>query len=250
MHLLWFDHEEIILYFLSMKIRILGTRGEIPESSPYHSRQTGILVDDRLMLDLGEREFLSYRPDNIIFTHLHPDHAFFVRNPTKAPEIDIPMYGPEPYRHGRIRVRKLKGSATIGGYRIRTLPTVHSEKVVSYAIIVSAGSRRFLYTGDLIYIKKWYRRYLDDLDLVISEASFIRKSGMIRRDKRTGNIYGHTGVGRLIHNFSRYTNRIVLVHFGSWFYQDVREAHRKIRALARREGVEVRAGYDGLELTV
>jgi glyoxylase-like metal-dependent hydrolase (beta-lactamase superfamily II) len=62
------------------------------------------------MLDLGEAEFLKYKPDNIVFTHLHPDHTFFIRNPHEAPEIDVPMFGPEPLRRGSIRVKELKGS--------------------------------------------------------------------------------------------------------------------------------------------
>jgi ribonuclease BN (tRNA processing enzyme) len=233
-----------------MNIKILGTRGEISESAPYHSKQSGILVDGELMLDLGEEEFLRYQPKNIMFTHLHPDHAFFVRSPQKAPEIDIPMYGPESYARGDIRVRKFGGSGRIGRYHVRAVPTIHSLKVESNALIVSRGKRKFLYTGDMVWIKKWYHRYFKGLDLVISEGSFIRKSGMVRRDKNTGNIYGHAGIGRLVGTFADYTGRIVLVHFGSWLYKDMEEAHRKVKEIADREGVEVTVGYDGMEITI
>ena len=109
-----------------MKIKVLGTRGEIPQSAPYHSRHSGLLVDDRLMLDLGEKDFLRYRPEAIIFSHLHRDHAFFMRDPDQSPRIDIPMYGPERYRRGNIEVVKIAGSSRFAGYQIRTIPTVHS----------------------------------------------------------------------------------------------------------------------------
>lgn len=233
-----------------MKIKILGTRGEIPESAPCHSRQSGILVDDELMLDLGEEEFLRYRPRNIVFTHLHPDHAFFVRNPGEAPDIDIPMYGPESYREGNVRVEKLGGSRKIGHYHVRAVPAVHSLKVESNALVVSRGKRKFLYTGDLLWIKKWYHRYFKGLDLVVMEGSFIRKSGMVRRDKNTGNVYGHAGIGRLVSTFSDYADRIVLVHFGSWLYKDMKEARRRVQEIAEREDVEVTVGYDGMEITI
>lgn len=233
-----------------MKITILGTRGEIPESAPYHSKQSAILVNDDLMLDLGEEEFLEHKPKNIVFTHLHPDHAFFVRDPKNAPEIDIPMYAPEPYRNGNITVRKFTGSGRIGGYDIRTVPTIHSQKVETQALIVSKGKKRFLYTGDLIWIKKWYHRYFKNLDLVITEGSFVRKSGMVRRDKKTGNIYGHAGIPRLVSTFADYTDHIVLVHFGSWLYKDMKSARRKIQDIAKEEGAEITVGYDGLEVTI
>jgi ribonuclease BN (tRNA processing enzyme) len=202
------------------------------------------------MLDLGEEEFLRYGPDNIVFTHLHPDHAFFVRDPENAPDIDIPMFGPEPYRRGGVRVLKLRGSGRFGSHWIRTVPTIHSQKVESQAIIVSGGGKRLLYTGDLIWIRKWYHRYLKNLDLVITEASFVRESGMVRRDRKTGNIYGHAGLPRQIDTFARFADHIVLVHFGSWFYRDMEAGRRKIGEMARRKGVTITVGYDGKEIEV
>lgn len=62
-----------------MHITILGTRGEIKESAPFHSKKSGVLIDDELLLDCGEKEFLQYQPRWILLTHLHPDHAYFVR---------------------------------------------------------------------------------------------------------------------------------------------------------------------------
>jgi ribonuclease BN (tRNA processing enzyme) len=233
-----------------MKIRVLGTRGEIPQSAPYHSRRSGILVDGRLMLDIGDRRFLTYNPRSIILTHLHVDHAFFLRTPERSPAIDIPIYGPEAYHRGKIRVEKIGTTARIAGYHIRTIPTIHSYRVASQAIMVSARKRTFLYTGDLLWMKKWYHRYFKRLDLVISEASFIRKGGMMRREEKTGRIFGHAGVGKLISTFAPFTDRILLVHFGSWFYEDMKAAREKVEAIARREGVDVTVGYDGLELTI
>jgi ribonuclease BN (tRNA processing enzyme) len=160
------------------------------------------------------------------------------------------MYGPEPYHRGSLRVIKHTGSGKVGGYDIRTVPTIHSQKVKSQGIIVSRDGKTLLYTGDLIWIKRWYHRYFRDLDLVITEGSFIRRSGMVRRDIRRGNIYGHAGIGRLISTFSEHTGHIVLTHFGSWLYKDIKEARKRIREIARREGVEVTVGYDGLEITI
>lgn len=232
-----------------MKINVLGTRGEIEASAPYHSRHSGVLINEEFLIDLGEKEFLDYKPARIYLTHLHPDHAFFVRGSEEA-EIDIPMFGPESYRAEGIKVNKLAGNTGFNGYDIRPLPTLHSLKVASQAYIVENKGRRLLYTGDMVWIKKWYNRYLKNIDLIITEASFIRKGGMIRRHKESGRIYGHAGVPRLISRFAEFCSHIVLVHFGSWFYQDSKKAHQKIKELARQHGIRIDAGYDGMKLEI
>lgn len=232
-----------------MKMKILGTRGEIEESAPYHSRHSGVLINRDLLVDLGEREFLQYNPKRIIISHLHPDHAFFVRR-GESDRIDVSMFAPEPYRKGEVEVRKLASKTTMLGYEIRPVPTIHSHKVDSQAYLITRGPKRILYTGDMVWIKKWYHRYFKDLDLVITEASFIRKSGMIQRHRETGQPFGHAGVPRLIKLFAEFCNHIVLVHFGSWFYKDSKAAHRRVRQLAREHGIRINVGYDGMELEV
>jgi hypothetical protein len=62
-----------------MRISILGTRGNIRQSAPKHARHSGILVDGRLLLDLGQVSYLDYRPQHIFITHLHSDHAVFMK---------------------------------------------------------------------------------------------------------------------------------------------------------------------------
>jgi ribonuclease BN (tRNA processing enzyme) len=62
-----------------MNIHVLGTRGYIRPSAPRHSRHSGVLIDGALLLDCGEKEFLTHKPKYILITHLHPDHAFFVK---------------------------------------------------------------------------------------------------------------------------------------------------------------------------
>jgi len=231
-----------------MRIRILGTRGEIEESAPYHSRHSGILIDDTLMVDLGEREFLDLRPKAVLITHLHPDHAYFVRTGTQRPPAGLPIVAPEPYRDYSLRL--LEGREPIAGFDIRPVPTHHSLKVVSQAYLIGRGPKRILYTGDMIWINKEYHPLLEGLDLVITEASYVRKGGLVNRDRETGRIYGHRGLPDLLHLFRDYCRRIVLVHFGAWFYQDVRGARAQIRALARANGVLAEAGRDGQVIVV
>jgi ribonuclease BN (tRNA processing enzyme) len=231
-----------------MKIKILGTRGEIEESAAYHSKQSGVLVDNKLLLDCGDKKFLKYNPRAILITHLHPDHAFFVRKVAKLPVSLPPIYAPEKYKDMEIRVTKKP--FTVLGYRITPIPTIHSLKVKSNAYLIYHKKKKILYTGDMIWIEKRYHKLLKNIDAVITEASFWRKGGMVRRKKDNGKIYGHTGVPNLINLFKKYTSTIIFMHFGAWFYQDMQKARRNFQKLAQENNIKIIVGYDGLEITV
>ncbi len=231
-----------------MRITILGTRGEIDQSAPYHSRHSGLLVDDTLLVDLGEREFLDRGPKAVLITHLHPDHAYFVRAGAERPPAGVPIVAPEGFRDYGLRL--LDRAETIAGYEVQPVPSHHSLKVRSQAYLIAQGSSKILYTGDMVWIDKEYHRFFEGLDLVVTEASYFRKGGLIIRDKTTGQIYGHTGVPDLIRLFKDYCRHIVLVHFGGWFYKDIPRARGAIRALGRASGVILEAGRDNREIVL
>ncbi len=229
-----------------VKIKILGTRGEIEASAPYHSHRSGVLLDNKILLDIGEKEFLEYKPEHILITHLHPDHAFFVRN---SESINFSAYAPEKYKYDK-KVKVLTKKIKIGPYKITSIPTHHSKKVKSQAYLIEKNNQKILYTGDMIWINKKYHYLLENLDLVITEGSFIRKGGMIRRDKESGDIYGHAGVPNLINLFKKFTGNIVFMHFGSWFYKDIKKAKKQLKELGKEHGMNVIVGYDGLEINL
>lgn len=230
-----------------MKIKILGTRGEIEASAPYHAKKSGLLIDDTLLFDCGDERFLAYKPRAVFITHLHPDHAYFVREHEPVPAGTV-FYAPEQYDHGITGITNRP--FTIAGYRITPIPTIHSVRVKSNAYLIEYKKKRILYTGDMIWIEKKYHDYLHDLDLVITEASFIRVGGIIRRDKATGKIFGHTGVPNLIKLFKPATHSILFMHFGSWFYKNMQESRVLFKRLAREHDLEIIVGYDGLEITI
>lgn len=228
-----------------MKIKILGTRGEIEPTLPKHSKHSGVLIDDKILFDLGEKEFLKYKPKAIFITHLHPDHAFFVLKPEEA-KINIPIFAPEKLKAGpeiKIIDKKIK----IDDYAITPIPTHHSKLVVSIAYLIEKKPNKVLYTGDVIWINKEYHHLLQNLDLVITEGSFVRKGGMIRRDK-SGKLYGHAGTPNLIRLLSPFTKNILFMHFGSWFYDDTEKAHQKIAKLGEENKIKTIVGYDGMKI--
>jgi len=232
-----------------MNIKILGTKGEIEASSPYHSHQSGVLIDKKLLLDLGEREFLSYKPKWIFITHLHPDHAFFIRE-KQTVSTKAKIYAPEKYKNININLVKPEKRIKENEYQITPIPTIHSKKVNSCCYLIQKGTKKVIYTGDMIWIKKKYHHYLKNLDLVITEGSFIRKNGLVRRDTKTGEIYGHTGIPNLLRFFRDYTDKIIFIHFGVWFFKDIKKSRQKVKSLAKKYDVEVLVGYDGLKLNL
>lgn len=230
-----------------MNIKILGTRGEVKESAPKHSKHSGILINNQLLLDLGEKEFLKYGPKAVVITHLHPDHAFFVREKEKL-ITNIPIYAPQ--KHSRVKITQLKplNSIKLQGFLITPIPTYHSKLVKSQGYLVEKGQKRIFYTGDMIWVEKKYHNLFKKLNLVITEASFIDKGGLVRRDRKSGVIYGHTGIPNLIRLFAHFTPKIIFVHFGGWFYKSSAKARQKLSKLGRQYNIQVQAGYDGLTI--
>ncbi|MFW6117349.1 MAG: MBL fold metallo-hydrolase [Thermoproteota archaeon] len=229
-----------------MKIKILGTRAKVEETAPYHSKHSGVLVDDQILFDLGEREYLDYNPKCIFITHLHPDHAFFVTQEI-VEDSDIPIYAPET--SDRLRsIQKMPKTVKLDSYSITSIPTHHSLKVESMAYLIEKESHRVLYTGDLIWINKEYHKELQGLDLVLTDGSFIRDKGLIRRDQETGQLYGHNGIPNLIKLFTGLTEHIVFIHFGTWFYKDIQKSRKKIEELGNN--LKVEAAYDGRTLNL
>ncbi len=89
---------------------------------------------------------------------------------------------------------------------------------------------------------------LSRLDLVITEASFLRKGGLIRKN-RQGKIFGHNGVPDLVNLFEKFTRRIVFTHFGTWFLKDISSGIRKIKSMERKD-LKLEVAVDGSEFEI
>lgn len=229
-----------------MKIRILGTRANIEAKQPGHTRHTGVLLDDKILIDLGEKEFLSSEFSYIFFTHLHPDHAFFeYRGEEFARQYPFQIYVPEPHKKlEKARVINKNEVIKADGYSVTPVPVIHSLKVKSLGYIVEKKKKRVFISGDVAWIEKKHRENFGKLDMVITEGSYWRQGGMVRRDKSSGKIFGHTGIPDLVKMFEPYTRHIVIVHLGTWFMNDVQKGAKKIQNLGNNS-LKVEPGHDG-----
>ncbi|QJB30160.1 hypothetical protein HF324_01775 [Chitinophaga oryzae] len=194
---------------------------------------------------MGEKEYLSYAPSFVLLTHLHPDHAYFINE--KA-SFDFPMlvFAPEPWQESNIRV--ISDPFVQNGYKITPIPTIHSTRVKSQGYLIEKGNCRLFYTGDMISIPSSYHRFLTGLDAVITEASYFRRGGMVRKNS-DGRLFGHTGVPDLVDFFRKYTKHLIFTHFGSWFVKDPTAGKKKISGLAD-DSLTLDVAADGKEFMI
>jgi glyoxylase-like metal-dependent hydrolase (beta-lactamase superfamily II) len=138
-----------------MKLKILGTIGNIPIKIPGHEKHSGVLINNELLVDIGEEEYLEYKPKFIIISHLHPDHAFFVTG-RKILKTGIPVFAPEPSVYApQIQVIEEK-EFQLKEFKIIPVPAIHSLKVKSYGYIIESNGKRIFYTGDVAAIENQY----------------------------------------------------------------------------------------------
>lgn len=229
-----------------MKLKILGTRGKIEPSAPGHKNHTGFLLDSKILIDVGEPEYMHHDPQAVVFTHFHPDHAFFVAE-KKTFDPEIPVFGPEPQEfipNLKIISKKFR----IGEYNFSPVPVIHALRLKSLGYIIENGGKRIFITGDVAWIEKANLENLPKLDLVVTEATFINKGGRINRKK--DKIFGHTGVPDLLRLLGPLTGKIIFMHYGNWFFEDVEQSLKNLRALQDEDGPEIIPAHDGMEIEI
>ena len=228
-----------------MKIEILGTRAKIKPSASKYRNHTGFLLDDVILLDVGEASFLDRNPKAIVFTHFHPDHAFCVSE-KEVFDPAIPHFGPEPQDFSP-GLKIIEKEFRLLGYLFTPVPVIHALRLKSLGYIVEKDGRRVFFTGDVAWIEKSDLEKVGKVDLIITEATFLKKGGRINR--KGNSIFGHTGVPDLIRLLSPNSSRIVFTHFGEWFYEDVDNGPGKIEGL-QKEGLELIPAHDGFTIEV
>jgi hypothetical protein len=93
-----------------------------------------------------------------------------------------------------------------------------------------------------------YFKMPKSLDLVITEASFLRKGELIRKNKQ-GKLFGHNGIPDLVNLFEKFTGRIVFTHFGTWFLKDISFGIQKIKSM-ETNGLKLDIAFDGAEFEI
>jgi len=130
-----------------MRLTFLGTRGEIEARTPRHHMHSSLLISCRgakVMIDCGLDwlgRFKRLRPNAIVLTHSHPDHAWGLKNGASCP-VHAPQKTWRTLKGCGIANRQLIKERTptnICGITFEAFPVEHSILAPAVAYRVSAG---------------------------------------------------------------------------------------------------------------
>jgi len=143
-----------------MHLQFLGTRGEIPVRTRQHRMHTALLVSyrtGRVMIDCGLdwlRRVGRLRPDAIVLTHAHPDHAWGLKNGAPCP-VFAPEQTWQTLKGCRVddrRVLPLRKPETICDIAFEAFAVEHSLLAPAVGYRVSVGRVSFFYAPDVVFI--------------------------------------------------------------------------------------------------
>jgi phosphoribosyl 1,2-cyclic phosphodiesterase len=239
-----------------VKLRFLGTRGEIDLRSPQHRLHSSLLVVYRrtsLMIDFGldwlERP-PGLEPRALLLTHAHPDHAGGLRRgapwPVYATEETWRAITRYPIAHREL-VPPRRPFA-IGGVEIEAFPLEHSLRAPAVGYRLAAGKASVFYAPDVASILD-RSEALVGLDLYVGDGAGIRRSILRRRD---GTLIGHASISVQL-DWCKLEGvlRATFTHCGSQIVAgDEHAVEATVEALGRERGVRAAIAHDGMEVAL
>lgn len=239
-----------------MKLTFLGTRGYIEPRSERHARHSSLMVGYRgkeVMIDCGEDwlgTLAELKPQAIVITHAHPDHAFGLKKgapcPVWATEESWKRLDSFPIKEKRlIHPRR---PIAIHGITFEAFPVQHSIRAPAVGYRVSAGEVSVFYGPDLVYIQE-RGAALARCRLFIGDGATVRHS-MVR--KEGDQLFGHTPVmTQLTWCAKEEVPKMIVTHCGSEIVNgEEKGVLDEIRALAREREVEVEVARDGMKVVL
>ncbi len=239
-----------------MKLRFLGTRGEIEPRTRRHRMHSSLLVSYRranVMIDCGLDwlgKFERLRPSTIVLTHAHPDHAWGLKNGAPCP-VHAPKKTWLSLKNCQVEDRHLineRVPTKICGIRFEAFVVEHSLLAPAVGYRVSASRTCIFYGPDLLFIHD-RAAALKDVQVYIGDGatlarSFVRKRG----DKLIGHATVRTQLGWCA---KEGVPRAIITHCGSEIVTgDERNLAARLRAMGAERGVEIRIAHDGMELVL
>jgi phosphoribosyl 1,2-cyclic phosphodiesterase len=239
-----------------VRLRFLGTRGEIEARTRRHGRHSSLLVGYRtreVMIDCG-LDWLGrvarLKPAAIVLTHAHPDHAAGLR--AGAP---CPVYATAEawsaigtYQLVESGVVEPRRPLSVRGIEFEAFPVEHSLRAPAVGYRVKAGRAVVFYAPDLVSIVD-EKEALSGVDLYVGDGAAVTRS-IVRR--RNGHAIGHASIRvQLEWCASAGVRRAQFTHCGSEIVKgDARRIAAAVRALGCEHGIAAGIAHDGLELTL
>lgn len=237
-----------------MRITFLGTRGYIDARTKRHRMHASLLVSHRrksVMVDCGE-DWLGHieriRPQAIVVTHAHPDHAGGLKRGAPCP-VYAPAAAWRAMRHFPIaaadrHVLRSERVQTIAGIDVVPYPVEHSLRAPAVGYRISVTGAVLFYAPDLVSIPHRLA-VLRGVDLYIGDGAALVR-GIIRRRRRAR--IGHTPILAQLDWCARQGIRTaIFTHCGSAIVGgDERAAQAWVQASGAARQVRASLAYDGL----
>lgn len=239
-----------------MRLTFPGTRGNIPIRSRAHHRHSTVLVTERrgrIAIDCGDDwldRFQRLRPDVILLTHAHPDHAGGLKHGADCPVYAtartwsrLPRWPIAIRREMPERVR-----IQVEGLSIEAWPVQHSLTAPAVGYKLFSRDACVFYVPDVASLGR-SPRVLEHVDLYVGDGArlvrpLVRSRGPV--------LIGHASIAQQLDWCSEAgVGRAIFTHCGSGIVRaDARTVDHDVRSLGRERGIEARVAFDGLTVTI
>ncbi|MDX1689127.1 MAG: MBL fold metallo-hydrolase, partial [Candidatus Promineifilaceae bacterium] len=143
-----------------MKLTFLGTRGNIEARTRRHRMHTSLMVGyygRQIMIDCGEDwlgEVDDLRPEAIVITHAHPDHAWGLKQGAPCPIHATAVAWEEMERYPVDERREVtpRTPFTVADVTFEFFPVEHSTRAPAGGYRITAGRVTIFYVPDVVYI--------------------------------------------------------------------------------------------------
>jgi phosphoribosyl 1,2-cyclic phosphodiesterase len=239
-----------------MKVKFLGTRGNIEERTRRHYMHSSLMVSYHgkgVMIDGGEDwlgKVKSLHPLAIVLTHAHSDHSWGLKK-----GVACPVYATretwerlEDFQIDQRLVVEHREPIKVQGIDFEAFRVEHSARAPAVGYRISAGKAAIFYVPDVVYVYDC-KEALSGVQVYVGDGATIVRSMVRQRDNT---LIGHTPIRTQL-DWCKKENvsKAIFTHCGSQIVKgDERKISAKIRQMGKKCGVDAGIAHDGMEVVI